>query len=237
MKQSIMQHESDESLGGLGIVGARDTRGHQSSYRPTPWLMMNNMLDVVDDLTNGRAGLVQRFFSFACIGGFAACINLIVFFVIDHYVHLPVNKMVHNAIAFLLASEISLIANFIPNDYFTFRQLAGNRSWLARCARFHITALSGTGLTYLIQFSFNFFFHVPSFFAQASALIMVLFYNFTFHHVFTYRHKKSVVTDALLVEHEAGLIKQVMADQLGLDVDTLNFASADTTSQHSSSVS
>ena len=212
MKQSIVQRVLDEDLEVSEIVKNSETQGRQPSYHPTPWSMINSILDVVDDLTHGRAGLAQRFFSFACIGGFAACVNLAVFYIVDHFVKLPVNDIVHNAIAFVLASEISLIANFIPNDYFTFRQMAGDRSWGARCVRFHITSLSGTALTYLIQFSLNFFFHVPSFFAQACALIIVLFYNFTFHHLFTYRHKKPVVTDILSLEGEAGLVNQVVAD-------------------------
>ena len=48
---------------------------------------------------------------------------------VDRFVYLPVNNVVHNAIAFVVANEISLLANFIPNDYFTFRRMAGNRTW------------------------------------------------------------------------------------------------------------
>jgi len=192
--------------------------------------MVNRILDVVDELTGGRAGWVQRFFSFAFIGGFAACINLVIFYVVDHFVHLPVNSVVHNAIAFVIAAEISLMANFIPNDYFTFRRMAGNRSWAGRCARFHLTALSGILLTYFLQFCFNFFLHIPAFFAQALATFLVLFYNFTFHHLFTYRHKKPVVTGARSLESEAELIKQAMIEQIDFDLDSLDLTPVEATS-------
>ena len=185
MKQSILEREY--AFSESKFVEDCNRQVDQASYRPTSLLIMNRVLDVMDELTGGRAGLIQQFFSFALIGGFGACVNLAVFYTVDHFMLLHINNIMHNAIAFIAASEISLFANFIPNDYFTFRHLAGNRMWSARCVRFHITAFSGIALTYLIQFSLNFFLHVPAFFAQATAILLVLFYNFAFHHLFTYR--------------------------------------------------
>jgi putative flippase GtrA len=230
MKQSIVQHKLDEVLGSSEIVERSHTQVRRPSYHSTPWSLVNRILAVVDELTGGRAGWVQRFFSFAFIGGCAACVNLIVFFIVDHFVHLPVNEVLHNAIAFVVANEISLLANFIPNDYFTFRRMAGNRPWSLRCARFHITACTGITLTYLLQFCFNFFLHLPSIFALATAIFMVLFYNFTFHHVFTYRHKKSPTTASLSLSDEAELIKQAVIEGMDFDVDSLNLTPLETTS-------
>jgi putative flippase GtrA len=233
MRQSIVQHNLDQVLGASETVEGCDTPVHQPSYHPTPWLMVNRILDVVDKLTGGRAGWVQRFFSFAFIGGCAACVNLTVFFIVNTFLHLPVSNLVHIAIAFVVASEISLLANFIPNDYFTFRRMAGNRSWGMRCARFHLTAFSGVALTYLFQFCFNFFLHIPAFFAQAMAIFIVLFYNFTFHHVFTYRHKKSALVSSFSLEDEAELIKQAVMEKIERDVDALNLAPVEVTSSQS----
>ncbi len=161
------------------------------SYHPTGWPIVNRSLDLVDSLTGGLAGWVQRFISYAFIGGCAAIVNLIVFYIVYYRIPLPVSSVAHNIIAFLFAAEISILANFIPNDYFTFRHLPGHsRSWGARCVRFHITTFSGTGLTFLIEFALTNLTHITPFFAEAIALIIVLFYNFTIHHVFTYRHVK-----------------------------------------------
>jgi putative flippase GtrA len=176
------------------------------SYRPYPWPLINRLFDIVDDVTHGRAGLVQRFSSFVVIGGFAALVNLIVFFVAYHVIKMPaffvgkvavyhvgkipVSDMIHNGIASVLAAEISIMANFIPNDYFTFGHMAGGRSWGARCVRFHITSIGGSLLTFLIQFSLSNLLHILPILSQAIALILVLFYNFSFHHIFTYRHVK-----------------------------------------------
>lgn len=230
MKQSIVQRELDEILGGSETVESCNTQERQPTYHPTSWLVINRILDVVDELTRGRAGWVQRFFSFAFIGGIAACVNLIVFYIVDNFVHLSVNSMVHNAIAFIVANEISLLANFIPNDYFTFRRMARHRSWAVRSARFHLTACSGITLTYILQFCFNFFLHLPSMIALATAIWIVLFYNFTVHHVFTYRHKKPAITNALSLESEAELIKQAMLEQMDFDLDALDLTPAEAAS-------
>ncbi len=167
------------------------------SYRPTPWKFVNVLLDIVDKLTGGRAGLFQRFFTFVFIGGAAAVVNLLVFYVVFYRID-PQNRAVaHNVLASVLASEISIMANFIPNDYFTFSHLPGHdRSWLARCARFHLTAIVGSILTFLIVFGLTYIGHVPAVLAQATALILVLIYNFSFHHIFTYGRVKTAAKPA-----------------------------------------
>ena len=165
------------------------------SYRSTPWGIVNSLLSSVDTLTHGRAGLLQRFSTFVVIGGFAAVVNLVVFYVaFYHILRFPasVGSVLPNIIASALAAEISIMTNFALNDHFTFRYLPGrSRSWLARCARFQVTSIGGTILTFLIEFGFSTFAHFPAIIAQAIALILVLFYNFAFHHLFTYRHVKA----------------------------------------------
>jgi len=134
---------------------------------------------------------VQRFFVFAFIGGCAALVNMIVFYIVYDVIALPVHEALHNVIAEVCAAELSILANFIPNDYFTFRRLPGHsRSWLARCLRFHTVSVGGSVLTFLIEFSISHLTPIRPIIAQAIALILVLFYNFTFHHLFTYRHMK-----------------------------------------------
>lgn len=191
MEQSLLDSEMEE------VTVAAEAQevvsvGKVPSYRPTRWTFVNTILDVVDTVVPGKAGLCQRFFTFAFIGGIAALVNLAVFAAVMYGIALPVSEWVHNIIASVLAAELSILANFIPNDYFTFRSLDGHtRSWGARCVRFHITSIGGSVLTFLIQFGFRFLGHTPAIVGQAAALIIVLFYNFSFHHLFTYRTVKS----------------------------------------------
>lgn len=164
------------------------------SYHPTRWGLVNRALDLVDRVSGGRAGWVQRFVSYSFIGGFAAVVNLVIFFLMYQVVPLPFNDQIlwqhgaHWLTAFVVAAEISIFANFIPNDYFTFRHLPGHqRSWLARAARFHVTCIAGTLLTLLISGALHFV-SVQATLAQAVAIAIVFLFNFTVHHLFTYRH-------------------------------------------------
>jgi putative flippase GtrA len=195
MERSVLDRSLEEVAVESDAQQAIPLRGIPS-YRPTRWTLVNRVLDIVDDVTHGKAGLCQRFFTFAFIGGLAALVNMAVFATVTYGIKFPASEeWLQNAIASVLAAEISIMANFIPNDYFTFRGLYGHsRSWSARCLRFHITSIGGSVLTYLIETGFHFLGHVPALAAQAVALILVLFYNFTFHHLFTYRHVKPAVT-------------------------------------------
>lgn len=166
----------------------------EPSYHLTRWPLLNSTLEVAERVTNGKAGFLQRLVSYLMVGGFAALVNLTCFYLMYDVVKLPLNDayplqhLARYVIAFLTATEVSILANFIPNDRITFSHLPGHsRSWLTRCFRFHITCIAGTLLTLAISFSLHLV-HIPAIGAQAIALILVTAFNFTLHHVFTYRH-------------------------------------------------
>jgi len=231
MEQFSVRRDSSEILEPSNELETQISPVHRlPSYIPTPWPIVNRALDIVDQITNGRSDWVQRFFSYGFIGGIAAIVNLTIFSIIYHYIAMPVNNMVHNLIAQVIAFEISLMVNFIPNDYFTFRHLAGhNRSWIARCLRFHITSISGFCLTVLIELIFTFAIHIPAFFSQAIALILVFIYNFTFHHLFTYRHKSHTAKQpAVHVDvHQHLVTEECIADEATSKIATVAHLSAD----------
>lgn len=175
------------------IGGALTSIAH--SYHPTRWPFVNHLLDTVDSVSHGRAGQLQRFISFAFLGGLASLVNLGVFAVVLSR-SVPTNYDMRYLLAFLLASEISIIVNFSLNDYFTFRHLPGHaRSWNMRCARFHMTSISAILLTLLINFALSHGLGIHAILAQAIAILIVLFYNFTIHHLFTYRHIKTAASN------------------------------------------
>lgn len=223
MEQSFVPRELDEILEPSSKSAKNvSIKRRQPTYRPTRWAKVNRILDIVDNVTKGRAGVFQRLFSYLFIGGSAAVVNLVVFTILFQYVHLPIDRGAHNFLASTISFEISLLANFIPNDFFTFRHLDGHRrSWLARCGRFHLTAIGGYLLTFLFQYCFHFFLHFPPILAQAGAILIVLFYNFTVHHVFTYRRiqtkteKQRAISAAML----ASSTEPVVTDMV--EVDTL----------------
>ena len=162
------------------------------TYQPYPWQLANQVLDFVDGKTSGKAGQIQRILSYLFFGGLAAMVNLVIFGLVLYRFHFPsVSTQVHNIFAFTIAAECSIIASFLPNDRFTFISLPGaKRPWLQRCLRFHATCIVGTLLTFLLEFAFFSLVHTPELLAEALAIAIVLIYNFTFHHLFTYRRIK-----------------------------------------------
>jgi len=165
------------------------------SYQPYPWPLANRVLDFVDRQTHGRAGLLQRVGSYLLFGGLAALVNLGVFYIMYYHVLAALvakNDALGNTLSYIVAAELSILANFIPNDRFTFNKLPGSqRPWIQRCLRFHMTCIVGSCLTFLIELVLStFVLHKEAVIAEAIATLIVLIYNFTFHHIFTYRHVK-----------------------------------------------
>ncbi len=165
------------------------------SYQPTGMAKVDRLLDLTDQLTGGRAEWIQRAFSYLFVGGIAAIINLVTLqLMLNALEGAPFSHRVHYVIAFAVATEVSIMANFIPNDRITFSHLAGHsRSWIQRCARFHVTCTGGIIVTFAVSALLHLIFGVPALPAQAVALVIATAFNFTFHHLFTYRHKPATV--------------------------------------------
>jgi putative flippase GtrA len=161
------------------------------SYHPTGVALFDRALDRADQVTGGRGEWIQRSFSYLFIGGIAAIVNLTTLQLMLNLLEgFPFSHQVHYIIAFAIATEISILANFIPNDRITFSHLPGHsRTWIQRCARFHLTTTGGIIITFAVSSLLHLVFKVPALPAQAVALIVATAFNFTFHHIFTYRHK------------------------------------------------
>ncbi|HEX8729962.1 MAG TPA: GtrA family protein [Ktedonobacterales bacterium] len=161
------------------------------SYAPTGIALADNILARVEQITHGKAGWLQRAFTYVFIGGIAAVINLVVLDLMYNVVKLPIVDSVRWLIAFLIAAEISTFSNFVLNDRFTFSHLSGHaRSWWARCLRFHSTSAAGTIATLVMSFGFKTWLGMSALIAEAVAILLALILNFTMHHVWTYRHIK-----------------------------------------------
>jgi putative flippase GtrA len=175
--------ERDRSTG----ARAPHLQAYQKSYSPTGNAYVDAALELIDRLTRGRADWFQRAFSYLLIGGFSVAVNLAVFSLVYYRLSWPAGQQLRYAFAFAAASEVSILANFFPNDAITFRHLLGHtRPWLVRCIRFHGTYLLGTLLQLLLSFSLHLL-GSPAVFAQALAIALVTAFNFAFHHNFTYR--------------------------------------------------
>ena len=146
--------------------------------------------------TKGHGAEVMRLGSFLFVGGLASLVNLVCVWFFARYTHLPYDLYI------VLATEISLLCNFAMNDRLTFRSLGSQRSWLMRCLRFHGPASIGFLLTLLIAYVAHHVGHLQPVSAQAVAIIIVTFVNFTMHRLWTYRggsHAKQLPADAPLL--------------------------------------
>jgi putative flippase GtrA len=171
------------------VAASAPARLVKPSYVPTRIAFVDSLLALADQVTNGKAGVLQRATSYLIVGGFAAVVNLACLTLFYNVWSMPFPRPVHYVVAFVLASEISIMANFIPNDRITFSRLPGHgRSWWARCLRFHSTCIVGTIITFVISISLHLYVGLAALYAQAIAIIVALIFNFTFHHLWTYRH-------------------------------------------------
>ena len=130
--------------------------------------------------------MVIQLFSFLCVGGVGAIVNLLCFSGVYYPLLEVTNSLLAYVIAFVVATEVSIFSNFILNDRFTFGDLHA-RSWHVRCLRYHVTSIGGVLITLVSSFSLLHLLHVPALFAQATAIIIATACNFVFHRLFTYR--------------------------------------------------
>jgi putative flippase GtrA len=161
------------------------------SYAPTGIALADRVLARAEQITHGKAGVLQRAFTYVFIGGIAAVINLIMLYLVYNVLALPLASNLHWLIGFLVAAEVSTMANFVLNDRITFSHLPGHaRSWGARCLRFHSTSAAGTIATLVMSFAFKTWLGMTALIAEAVAILLALGLNFTMHHLWTYRHLK-----------------------------------------------
>jgi putative flippase GtrA len=164
-------------------------RRRTPSYTPTGMAFIDSLLLMVDDLTRGKAGLLQRAFTYLMFGGVSAVVNLVCLYVVYQVIPIPVADGIHWWLAQIVAAEVSIMANFLPNDRFTFSRLPGHaRSWWTRCWRFHSTAIAGVLIMVVVSTTLHLWLGVPYLLAQAASILVALCWNFTIHHLWTYRH-------------------------------------------------
>ena len=74
--------------------------------------------------------IVVQLFSFLCVGGFGAVVNLLCFSGVYYPLLEVTNRFLAYGISFVVATEVSIVSNFILNDRLTFGDLHA-RCWQA----------------------------------------------------------------------------------------------------------
>lgn len=83
----------------------------------------------------------QRLIRFGLVGCAGVVVNMaILYLLVEH-------GRLNHLIAAAIASEVSILSNFVLNDRWTFRQVQARHSWLRRAAHYNAVALSGLAIS------------------------------------------------------------------------------------------
>ncbi|HEY7349936.1 MAG TPA: GtrA family protein [Ktedonobacterales bacterium] len=162
------------SIDPLREVDDQEVDGTQAFYR--------FCYERLDAYSRGHAAEIMRLASFLIVGGLGTLVNLACVWVFSRYTTLPYDGYI------VLATEIALLCNFLLNDRFTFHGLVDNQRpfWL-RCVRFHGPSALGFVLTLAISYVAHHALRLSPVMAQAVAILIVTFVNFSMHRLWTYR--------------------------------------------------
>jgi putative flippase GtrA len=177
------------ALEDAAVTPAKNIPTDPTNAAPTLTDLYRRAYAVVDAKTGGKAAEVQRLVAFLAVGGTASLLNLACVWSFDRLLHPTSGLAVFLVLA--LATEISLLANFLLNDRFTFRAMVGeHRTFWQRCVRFHGPAMVGFALTLLISNLAHHLGHLTLTVSQAIAILIVTVVNFLMHRHWTYRAAK-----------------------------------------------
>jgi putative flippase GtrA len=145
-------------------------------------------LAYVDRVTQGRAGALQRLFTYIIVGALSAGVNLLAFQFLYTRAVTVSPSVWRYLLAYAGSAEVSVVTNFILNDRYTFQRLAGHaRPWRARLLRFHATATGGILLTLMLSLGMRYGLQLAPLLAQAAAILAALIFNLSMHYLWTYR--------------------------------------------------
>ncbi len=93
----------------------------------------------------------SRFLKFCGVGASGVAVNLGVLFLLAEVFRLNAN------LSSAVAIEISIVSNFIINEFWTFsdRSQAASTSWQARAVRFHVVSILGGVMQWMVFVAFN----------------------------------------------------------------------------------
>ncbi|MEM1964548.1 MAG: GtrA family protein [Candidatus Caldarchaeum sp.] len=98
----------------------------------------------------------MRFFKFAVVGGIGLLVNTAVLYLLTTYVFGEKLYM----LSAVFSMEVSILNNFILNEYWTFRDRAGKAGFLTRMLKFHGSRLLGAATSLFVLYALTDFFGI-----------------------------------------------------------------------------
>lgn len=141
----------------------------------------------MDIKTRMRAFLYSRFLRVITIGGVGFVVQTIVFEILGIYL-----RIFSPSTAVVIGAETGILTNFYLNNRFSFSDRQHDISRLSRLMRFHIVVSGSVALQWLFVFitehqtSNLLLIHI----AYAAGVILGFAWNYTFYHLFVWRHRE-----------------------------------------------
>jgi dolichol-phosphate mannosyltransferase len=123
----------------------------------------------------------SRMFKFAVVGTSGVGVNMFFFWFFRQIVGIDYK------IASPMAVELSIVSNFLLNNYWTFRDAVKVSPFMTRLGRFHVAAAGGFLINYLVLLTLVRFFGVHPDLANLIGIAVAFLWNYTFNVKWTWR--------------------------------------------------
>jgi putative flippase GtrA len=123
---------------------------------------------------------VEKFIRFSIVGGICALIDYSVYFL--GYSIFGLHYMTALAFSVILSGT----TNYLLNKHFTFKDKSKN--YLKQVSRFILVAVFGIILNFALMFVFVDLVEINPLIARLATIILVWFFNFGMHSMFTFKH-------------------------------------------------
>lgn len=145
-----------------------DRSAGQSKLRP------QQQIDYLRHLFSlmARTGELVRFIKFIAVGLSGVVVNEGVLWLLTHF------GTLRYYISAIFGIEVSIISNFILNDFFTFTDRRRGKSFLARLLKFNLACLAGAGIQYGLLLLFTSVLGVHYLISNLIGIIVAFLWNY-----------------------------------------------------------
>jgi len=105
------------------------------------------MVDGGGTLKESAGSLLARFVRFGIVGGSGVLVNLGIYALLTRFLDLG-QTLTGLYACYAFSVEISIITNFLLNDFWTFADRRGKAGFWTRALRFHLVSLVGAGVNW-----------------------------------------------------------------------------------------
>jgi len=122
----------------------------------------------------------RRFVRFGLVGGVGAVLNTALLYLLVHFgrwSYVP---------AAAVATEATILSNFVLNDHWTFHDARGRSPWTRRVARYNVVALGGLVVSLVALALLTATFHLHYLVANLMAIGVATLWNYTVNARFTW---------------------------------------------------